>query len=149
MLLGLQEDYEAEYEPESTFPQSIVDRLNNEEKNCCALCWNLFLHNSTKDDIVYLNQVLGISATVREFASLFSKACLYDVVRDFIQFFITYIRYMLYFMNNILCWYYWYGCWWVSTSSTETTTQSNILADIFSGVFNDGVWLVSLHFNVC
>ena len=86
MLLYVQEGDEAEYEPESTFPQSIVDSLNDEEKNCCALCWNLFLHNSTKDDIVYLNPVLGISATVREFASLFPKACLYDAVRDLFNF---------------------------------------------------------------
>ena len=97
----MQEDDEAEYKPESTFPQSIVDTLNDEEKNCCALCWNLFLHNSTKDDIVYLNQELGISATVREFASLFPKTCLYDAICDLIQFFITYIKSMLYFMNNI------------------------------------------------
>ena len=97
----MQEDDEAEYEPDSTFHQAIVDALNDEEKNCCALCWDLFLHNSTKDEFVYLNQEFGISAIVGEFASLFPNACLYDAVRGYIQFFVIDIRYMLYFINVI------------------------------------------------
>ena len=76
------QDYDdVEIEPEYTFPHSIVDTLNDEEKKYCALCWTLYLHKSTKDEIVYLNQEFRISATVREFTSLFLVGCLNDFVR--------------------------------------------------------------------
>jgi len=61
--------------------QSIVDTLNDEERKCSALCWTLYMHKSTKDKIVYLDHEFGISATVREFTSLFPMGRLIDSER--------------------------------------------------------------------
>ena len=73
------QDYdEVEIEHEYTFPQSMVDILNNEERKCCALCWTLYVQKSTKDEIVYLNQNFVLSA---EFTSLFPMGCPIDSIR--------------------------------------------------------------------
>ena len=81
-MLRLQDwDEEVEIQPQYTFPQFIVDTLNDEERKCCELCWTLYMHNSSKDEIVYLNQEFGISATVREFISLFPMGHITDSVR--------------------------------------------------------------------
>ncbi|KAJ8421985.1 hypothetical protein Cgig2_003618 [Carnegiea gigantea] len=75
---------EVEIEPKYIFPQLIVDTLNDEERKCCELCWTLYMHKSSKDEIVYLNQEFGISATVREFISLFPMGHITDSVIDMV-----------------------------------------------------------------
>ena len=80
-MLQLQDCDAVEPQPEYKFPQSIVDTLNDEERKCCELCWTLYTHKSSKDEIVYLNQEFGISATVREFISLFPMGHITDSAR--------------------------------------------------------------------